>query len=70
MFDTLENYILITFPYLRYATTISSPQVIFPEERLASLKYLYCGTTGLFFQLLATDKFYPILLLIKSRYGR
>ena len=71
MFDTPENYILITFPYLLYAAGISSSQAkLFPQEMLASLKHLFYGTPGLFFQLLAPDKFHPILLLIKPRYGR
>ena len=57
-FGTLENYIIITFAYLLYASAI-------PEEMLASLKHLFCGTPGLFLQLVVPDNFHPILLPIK-----
>ena len=66
-FDVIENYILVIFPYLFYAIANSSP---LHEERLASPKHLFFGTPRLFFRLLTTDKFHPILRPVNPRYGR
>jgi len=70
MFDTLENYILTSFP-------ISCTQLPFPAHRLQffpkkcsqSLTHLFYDTPGPFFQLLAAEKFHPILILIKPIYS-
>lgn len=59
------------FPYLLYATAIFQPiGQSYTERRLASLKYLFSGTTGLFFQIFSPNKFRPILFPIKPLYGR
>ena len=62
-FDALENYILMTPRSCHFQATGKT----FPEEMLAKLKHLFCGTSGLVFQLLAPDKLQSIL---EPRYGR
>jgi len=63
MFDPLKND--ITLHICSAQLPFPPHRLTFPEEMLASLKQMFCGTLGLFFQLLAAHKFHPILLPIK-----
>jgi len=63
--------------FVRYITHVfckhlpfAAHRLNFPREMLASLRRLFFGTTGLFFQLLALEKFHPIRLPVKLCFVR
>jgi len=62
-FDTLANYILITFPFPTHKLNFSRRNACKPET-------FVCGTPGLFFPLFAPDKLNSILIPIKFTHGR